>query len=37
MELRKVFLLVVFCLSFLVGLGYAEAVEHLFNLTNAKL
>lgn len=28
MELRKAFLLVVFCLSFLVGLGYADAIEN---------
>jgi hypothetical protein len=34
MELRKAFLLVVFCLSFLVGLGYAEAGEFLFHLTS---
>lgn len=31
MELRKAFLLVVFCLSFLVGLGYAEANEVCLN------
>ena len=31
MELRKAFLLVVFCLSFLVGLGYADASEIDFN------
>ena len=37
MELRKAFLLVVFCLSFLIGLGYAEAGEILLNLTNTKL
>ena len=34
MELRKAFLLVVFCLNFLVGSGYAEADEFLFNLTS---
>ena len=37
MELRKAFLLVVFCLSFLIGLGYVEAGELLFNLTNTEL
>ncbi|AKO65107.1 hypothetical protein VI34_03120 [Methylophilales bacterium MBRSG12] len=31
MELRKAFLLVVFCLSFLVGLGYADASEICLN------
>ena len=34
MELRKAFLLVVFCLSFLVGLGYADASEIDLNKLN---